>query len=398
VVAWRVMMIAVEASADAVGASLAGALRLRLEGDLELVGIGGPRLAAEGLHSLFDPSALAVVGAFNALGAYPEVLRRARQVAGLGRRGKAGRGLDGAVLIDAWGFNLRVARRLRRIDPAVPLIKYVAPQVWATRPGRARTLAGAVDYLLTIHSFDAPLFEREGLATRFVGNPALSLDLSGAEPARARAILGARPDDPILLLLPGSRAGEVRRLAPAFEDAVRRLAARRPNLRIALAVADSVADQVRAMVAGWPAPPTLIAGEVGRLDVMRAATVALACSGTVTTHLALAGCPMVVAYRLDPATHLLAKALIRTPYITLFNVAAGDFVAPERVQHDCTGEILARDLARLLDDPELRRRQVTAQYAALETMRGGIDDPIAAAADAVADILRNGRNSLNVTG
>jgi lipid-A-disaccharide synthase len=385
--AWRVMMVAVEASADVLGASLAGALRARLGGDLRLVGVGGPKLAGEGLASLFDPSALAVVGAFNALGAYPEVLRRARQVAELARAGSAGERLDGAVLIDAWGFNLRVARRLRIVDPALPLIKYVAPQVWATRAGRARTLAGAVDHLLTIHSFDAPFFEREGLATRFVGNPALGLDLTGADPARARAALGAGPDDPILLLLPGSRAGEIRRLAPAFEDAARRLAADRPNLRIALAVADSVADQVRSAVADWRARPALIVGEAARLDAMRAATVALACSGTVTTHLALAGCPVVVTYRLDPATHLVAKALIRTPYITLFNVAAGAFVAPERVQHDCTGEVLASDLGRLLDDPAARRHQIAAQFAALEVMRGGVDDPVATAAEAVAEIL-----------
>jgi lipid-A-disaccharide synthase len=388
-----VIIVAVEASADALGASLAAALRVRLGGDLRLEGVGGPKLAAEGLQSLFDPSALAVLGVFNALGAYPQVLRRARQVAELARPGSAGERFDGAVLIDAWGFNLRVARRLRRVDPALPLIKYVAPQVWATRPGRARTLAGAVDHLLTIHSFDAPCFEAEGLATRFVGNPALSLDISGADPARARSAMGASPDDPILLLLPGSRAGEVRRLAPAFEEAAHRLAADRPNLRIALAVADPVADQLRVAVAGWRTRPTLIAGDAARLDAMRAATVALACSGTVTTHLALAGCPMVVAYRLDPATHLIAKALIRTPYITLFNVAAGAFVAPERVQTDCTGELLARDLARLLDDPQARRRQIAAQFAALDIMRGGVDRPIEAAADEVVDILRSGRSS-----
>jgi lipid-A-disaccharide synthase len=120
---------------------------------------------------------------------------------------------------------------------------------------------------------------------------------------------------------------------------------------------------------------------------MRAATLALACSGTVTTELAMAGCPMVVGYRLGPLTHATAKLLLRTPYITLINVAACRFVAPERIQGRCAGPVLARDLAALLDDPDRRRAQVEAQTAALEIMRGGLDDPIGAAADAVVEVL-----------
>lgn len=386
------MIIAVEPSADELGARLAGALRTRLETPLgtgmRLIGVGGPRLAAQGLASLFDPRSLAVLGVFNALAAYPDVLRRARQVAALAARERP----RAAILIDAWGFNLRVARALRRVDPAIRLIKYVAPQVWATRPGRARVLAGAVDHLLTIHGFDAPYFQKVGLDTTFVGNPALDRDTAdrdvlGADPDRLRADLGLAPEDPLLLLLPGSRAGEVDRLMPSFQSAVERLTRSRPNLAVAIAVADSVADRVKARLARWRRTPMVIEGEVARRNAMRAATAALACSGTVTTQLALAGCPMVVAYRLDPLTHIAAKLLIRTPYITLFNVAAGAFVAPERVQGECTGANLARDLARLLDDPLARQVQARAQRQAVDRMRGDITDPIGRAADAVVRIL-----------
>jgi lipid-A-disaccharide synthase len=377
------MLVAVEPSGDVLGAALAAALRERLGPGLRLVGVGGPLMAAQGLASPFDPSMLAVVGVFNAVAAYPEVRRRARQAAALARIERP----QAAVLIDAWGFNLRVARRLRRLDSHLPVIKYVAPQVWATRPGRARTLAGAVDHLLTIHSFDAGYFTAQGLPTTFVGNPALNRDFSTADPTAFRAAMAAGPDDRILLLLPGSRAGEVDRLMPVFGDAVSRLTAERPDLRVALAVADGVAERVKARLAAWRDRPFLVEGEAFRLSAMRAATVALACSGTVTTELALAGCPMVVAYRLGPLTHLVAKALIRTRYITLFNVAAGAFVAPERVQEACRGDILAADLARLLDNAAVREAQVAAQTAALELMRGGIADPIAAAADAVTDVI-----------
>ncbi len=382
-----ILIVAVEPSADELGGALGAALRVRLGADLRLIGVGGPRLAAQGLVSLFDPRALAVVGVFNALAAYPDVLRRARQTAALVRDNHP----QAAILIDAWGFNLRVARGLRRIDPGLPLIKYVAPQVWATRPGRARTLAGAVDHLLTIHSFDAPYFQREGLETTFVGNPALSRDFSNAEPARARAALGLSEGAPLLLLLPGSRAGEVDRLLPVFRSAVERLEESRPDLTVAIAVAASVSDRIKRGLAAWPRPPRIVEGEAARRDVMRAATAALACSGTVTTELALAKCPMVVAYRLGPFTHKVAEALIRTPYITLLNVAAGRFVVPERVQASCRGPVLAMDLARLLGDPAARAAQVAAQSRALEIMRGEIVDPTEQAADAVMRILARGR-------
>jgi lipid-A-disaccharide synthase len=297
---------------------------------------------------------------------------------------------DAAVLIDAWGFNLRVARALRRLDPGLPLIKYVAPQVWATRPGRAHTLAGTVDRLLTIHSFDAPYFTAEGLPTTFVGNPALNRDFSSSDPALFRASIDSAPTDPMLLVLPGSRSGEIDHLMPVFGDAVRRLTSRRPELRIVLAVAAGSADRVKARVAAWPHQPLLVEGEARRLSAMKAATVALACSGTVTTELALAGCPMVVAYKVGPLTHLVARVLIRTRYITLFNVAAGSAVAPERIQGACRSDILAADLSRLLDDAAARDAQVAAQTAALDIMRGGIADPVAAAADAVVDVLSRG--------
>jgi lipid-A-disaccharide synthase len=373
-----VLLTAVEASADELGARLIRALRERMGPQARFVGVGGPAMADEGVDSPFDPSAMAVVGAFNAIAAYPTVRRRVRQTAEIARRERP----DVAVLIDAWGFSIRVAKALRRVSPATRIVKYVAPQVWATRPGRARTLARSVDELLTIHSFDSPWFEAQGLKTAFVGNPALGAP-AGGDPQAFRDTYGIGAHEPLLLVLPGSRAGEVRRLMGPFGDAVARIKAGRPGLRIALAVAESVSADLADLVRSWAVQPIMIRGAQARAAAMRAATVALACSGTVTSELALAGCPMVVAYRLGPFTHKVAQALLRTPYVTLFNVAAGAFVAPERIQGRCTGTILAADLAALLDDPGRRRDQVAAQLAALERLRGGIDDPIGAAADAV---------------
>ncbi|MEO8113168.1 MAG: lipid-A-disaccharide synthase, partial [Phenylobacterium sp.] len=315
--------------------------------------------------------------------AYPRVVRRADETAALAVREKP----DVAVLIDSWGFTLRVAQRLRKLDPGLPLIKYVGPQVWATRPGRAKTLAGAVDHLLSIHAFDAPWFEQAGLPVTFVGNAALNLDFSAADPTRLRNQIGAAPDDPILIVLPGSRPGEILRVMPAFEAAVSLLKATRPSLHVVVPAAPTVTDMVKARVAGWPYRAHVLDGDPAKLDAMKAATVALACSGTVTTELALAGVPMVVGYRLGPVTHAILQRLIRTKYITLFNIAAQAFVAPELVQTHCNGPELARAVALRLDDDALRRRQVEAQYAALDKMGRGGPDPAEAAADTLLDLV-----------
>jgi lipid-A-disaccharide synthase len=377
------MLTAVEPSADALGAGLVRALRQRLGAQTRFVGVGGSRMAGEGIESPFDPSVLAVVGAFNAIAAYPKVRRLVTKTADLARAERP----DAAILIDAWGFSLRVAHALRRVRPDLPLIKYVAPQVWATRPGRARTLARSVDALLALHSFDAPYFEAQGLETRVVGNPALTPPAATGDPAAFRSSLGIPAEAPLLLILPGSRSGEVRRLAGPFGDAVRRLGAARPDLHVMVIAAEEVEQEVRERVAGWTPRPVIVRGEAEGWTAMRAATAALACSGTVTSQLALAGCPMVVAYRLDPLTHKAAQVLIRTRYITLFNVEAQRFIAPERVQGRCSGPILARDLGKLLDDSQGRAEQARAQLEAVERLRRGIDDPVGAAADAIVDLL-----------
>src|SRR4051794_1972445 len=190
------MLVAAEASGDDRGAGLAQALKGRLGDDVRFVGVGGERMAAEGVASPFDISEISILGLLEGLVAYPRIVARVKDTVALAAREKP----DIAVLIDSWGFTLRVAQGLRRLDPALPLIKYVGPQVWATRPGRAKTLAATVDHLLSIHAFDAPWFEAEGLPVTFVGNSALSLDFSKADPARLRERIAASSDEPILIV------------------------------------------------------------------------------------------------------------------------------------------------------------------------------------------------------
>lgn len=379
-----VMLVAAEASGDDRGAGLARALRARLGEGVRFVGVGGARMAAEGVQSPFDIAELSILGLLEGLLAYRKVVARVQDTVALAQREKP----DVVVLIDSWGFTLRVAQQLRKLDPKLPLIKYVAPQVWATRPGRAKTLAASVDHLLSIHVFDAPYFEAEGLATTFVGNSALTLDFARADGARLRKDLGIAPDAQVLLVLPGSRPGEISRILPSFAEAVAILKAQRPGLDVVIPAAPTVADAVKARASGWA---HIVEGEAAKLDAMKAATVAMACSGTVTTELALAGVPMVVGYRLGALTHAILKRLIRTPYITLFNIAAKAFVAPELVQDDCNGPNLAREVGERLDDPALRSAQVEAQTAALSKMGRGGPDPSEVAADTILKVLAERR-------
>ena len=379
-----VMLVAAEASGDALGASLAKALKRRLgEGAVRFVGVGGAKMAAEGIDSPFDIAQLSIIGIVESLKAYPRAMARLKDTLALAEREKP----DVAVLIDSWGFNIRLAQALRRARPDLPLVKYVAPQVWAYRPGRARGLAKAVDFLLSIQPMDKPFFDRAGLESVFVGNSALAKDFTKADPARLRAAIGATSAEPILLVLPGSRPSEIERVMPVFEDAVRRLKAERPHLAVVVPAASTVVEAVKARVAGWPFRAHVIEDEALKDDAMVAGTVALACSGTVTTELALAGCPMVVGYRTGAITYGLLKLLFKPSWVTLLNIAAGKAIAPEYLQNDLDGSALTKAIATRLDDPDLRAQQIADQNAALERMGRGMPDPSEAAAEALLAFL-----------
>jgi len=378
-----VMLVAAEASGDLLGADLIRALRARLGTGVRFVGVGGAAMAAEGVTSPFDITQLSILGLVEGFKAYPRVLRLADSTAALARRERP----DVAVLIDSWGFNLRVAVRLRRSLPDLLLVKYVAPQVWASRPGRAKTLAASVDHLLSINALDARYFEPEGLPTTFVGNPALAREPAPHDPAAFRRAHDIAPTAPLLLIAPGSRPAEIARMGPPFTDAARRLAAALPDLRFVVPVADTVSGAIRQWAEGLPTEVVLVSDSDAKTAAAQAATAALACSGTVTTELALAGLPMVVGYRLGAITYALLSRMMTAKFITLFNLAADREVAPEFVQTACTGPNLAAALSPLLTNLNRRAEQVAAQNAALAKMGRGGPDPAILAAETIMTLI-----------
>ena len=376
------MLVAAESSGDGLGAGLARALKARLGDEVRIVGVGGPRMAAQGVESPFDISDLSVLGWIEGLKAYGRVRRRVADTVAFAQREQP----DVAVLIDSWGFTIRVAKQLRKALPGLKLVKYVGPQVWASRPGRAKTLAQAVDHLLTLHAFDPPWFEKAGLPTTFVGNPSLAIDFSQADGARFRQAHGLAADQPLLLILPGSRPSEIERMTPLFEASAARVRAEQPDVALAVVIADTAAF-AWAAVAGWPFRAIQVEGEAAKKDAMKAATVALACSGTVSTELALAGAPMVIAYRLSGLSYALIKPMLSARHITLFNIAADARIAPEFVQDEATPEALAAAVLARLGDPALRADQVRRQSEALDLMGRDQPDPSAAAAEAVLKVV-----------
>lgn len=378
----KVMLVAAEASGDALGAGLAKALKARLGDDVVFVGVGGPKMAAEGVQSPFDIAQLSIFGWLEGLRAARRVKARIADTLALTERERP----DAVVLIDSWGFTIRVATAIRAVRPDVPLIKYVGPQVWASRPGRARTLAGAVDHLLALYTFDAPWFEREGLPTTVVGSQALHIDMSQADGARFREARNLAADAPLLLVLPGSRPLEIRLMTPVYEQAVARLKAANPVLEVAVVAAGTVADDVGARVAAWPFRVHLVQ-EADKYDAMKAATVALATSGTVSNELALAGVPMVISYRFPPLSYAIMKPFFTGKYATLFNHAADEEIARELIQKDATPERIAAEVGRLLTNPDARRAQSERQTEALDLMGRERRDPSEIAADAVLRVI-----------
>jgi len=384
-VSLHVFLVAGEPSGDVLGARLMAALRDRTVDGVRFSGVGGPLMAEEGLASLFPMDELTLFGLAEVVPRIPALKRRIDQTVAAALDARP----DVMVTIDSPGFNYRVGRRLG--ERRFPLVHYVAPSVWAWKPGRARKVAAFLDHLMTLLPFEPPYFEREGLATTFVGHPIVESGAGNGDGRRFRTAHDVPADAPLLCVLPGSRRSELRRLGQPFGAALGRLADRHPALRAAVPTLSGLEGPVRSLVADWPLPATVVIGESAKYDAFAAADAALAASGTVALELALAGMPAVIGYRVAPATALLARMLLRIRHVSLVNILEDAPVVPELLQGRCTPERLSAELARLLEDPDAR----TAQRAVIDRVaaRLGRDGPPPSrrAAEVVATVAAEGR-------
>jgi lipid-A-disaccharide synthase len=382
-------LVAAEESGDRLGAALMRALTERCDGKVRFAGVGGHDMAAAGLNSLFPIDDLAIMGFAAIPRRLPMILRRIRAAA----TATAAARPDALVIIDSPDFTHRVARRVRAAAPLVPIIDYVSPSVWAWRPGRARAMRAYVDHVLAILPFEPQVHARlGGPPCTYVGHP-LCEQLAELRPneADARRRLA---DPPVVLVLPGSRPSEIRRLIGPFAAAIRLVRERYAALELVIPTVPALAARLRQATADWPARPRITAEHAEKHAAFRQARAALAASGTVTLELALAGVPTVGAYRIGALEAALVRALVRPQIgvrsVILANLVLGTNVVPEFLQGDCTAPALADALIPLLGDTPERRRQLEA-FAKLDSVMGLAAAPSAKAADTVLAVISRAR-------
>ncbi|MEC3860567.1 lipid-A-disaccharide synthase [Mesobacterium sp. TK19101] len=382
----RVFIIAGEPSGDKLGAALMAGLT-ELVPDVTFDGIGGERMIGEGLQSLFPMEEISIMGITEILREYRALKARIRQTAEEVVRQKP----DVLITIDLPEFSLRVARLVKAAS-AIRTVHYVAPTVWAWRPGRAAKMAAHVDQVLALLPFEPPYMEAAGMRCDFVGHPVVT-DPQATE-AEAQAFRAARGlgDAPFCLILPGSRRSEVSRLAPVFGDVAGGLSKARPELRFGVVAARPVADLVQASVADWPVRPILIdprddeeqASRRTKAAVFRAADVALAASGTVSLELAAAGTPMVIAYDMNWLSRQIIGRMLRVDTVTLVNLVSDTRAVPEFIGQACLPERIAPALEQVLAEPQ---PQIDAMALTMERLGRGGEAPGLRAARAVLDGL-----------
>lgn len=361
----HVFLVAAEDSGDAAGADVIDAIRARQPG-ARISGIGGERMRARGAASDVDMSGLAVLGLVEGVKAYSRVKKAVTDCADVIMKANP----DSVVLIDSWGFMWRLARELKLRGARAKRIKLIGPQVWATRPGRARVLAQWVDHLLCIHPFEQPFYVKWGLPTTVIGNPALHrLPKGNGQAFRARH--GIDPDTPIIGLLPGSRKSEMSRVAPTLMDATRIVHARDSRRQVVCMVSPAVVDEVKALAAQQSFPILLVMDDAEKADAYAAMTVAIACSGTVTTELAAQGAAVVTGYKLGWITWALLRGfLFKSKYSSLVNVAANAEVIPEFIQTRFDPRRIAAAAELRLTDAKALDAQRAAQREAIRIMSG----------------------------
>jgi len=368
-----IALIAGEASGDQLGFKLMQAVR-ELHPDCRFIGVGGGRMQEEGLNSLFPMSDIAVMGILPVLGRLPLILRRIKETADFLISSQP----DALVIIDSPDFTHRVARKVRQAKPDIPIINDVSPTVWAWRPGRAARMRAYIDHVLALLPFEPEAHQRlGGPPCTYIGHPLIER-LDELRPDAGEAYRRASKP-PIVLVLPGSRRGEIARLMAPFGEAIALLVQQSPDpIDFVLPAVSHLEGMIRAAMADWPVKPRLVLGEADKYAAFRTARCALAASGTVTLELALAGVPHVVGYRVSILEAQL-RYLIQVSTIVLPNLILGNNAVPEFLQEACNGSALATALLPLLTDTPQRKAQLDAMRELDQRMAVPVPPSIGAA-------------------
>lgn len=379
----EIFLVAAEESGDRLGGALIRALRQRASVPVHVSGVGGREMTAEGIESLLPIDDFSIIGFAAIPRRLPRILHHLIKTvrAVLARRPHA------LVIIDSPGYTLWVARFVHRFDRSIPIIDYVSPSVWAWRSGRARSMRGYIDHVLALLPFEPGVHHRlGGPPCSYVGHPLIEevakLRPNESEAARRKA------DPPVILVMPGSRSGEVARLADVFGATLALVQERIGPIEVVVPTVAHLLPQVTKATAGWPVRPRIVVDPAEKQAAIRIARAALAKSGTTTLELAIAGVPMVAAYKVSNLEARLIRRLVRVPSYILANLVIGENVVPELMQDECTPERLADTLVPLIGDTPQRRRQVDAFSWLDSIMEIGSRVPAARAADIVLGSIR----------
>ncbi|MCP4394629.1 MAG: lipid-A-disaccharide synthase [Alphaproteobacteria bacterium] len=348
-------IIAGEPSGDLLGARLMKALEKETNGNCFFEGIGGEEMSNNSsFKSLFDITDLAIMGLAEVIPSIPLVFRRIKETL----RDIENKQPDVIITIDSWGFTGRVCTKLAKAGSKIPRVHYVAPQVWAWKKGRAKTMGQKVDHLLALLPNEPQYFKKYGLSSTCVGHPVVEGGADDGDAQKFKQKHSISDNSKVLCVLPGSRHNETKRLLPVFKESVELLSKDIPDLHIVVPTVKTVSDYVKAELSGWKIPATIVMGEKQRYDAFAASNAALAASGTVALELAIAKVPHIITYMVSPITALIMKALFKMKYVNLTNIILDKPIIPEFLQEDCTPNNICKEILPLINDDAVRNKQL----------------------------------------
>lgn len=377
-------LIAGEPSGDALAARLMEALR-RKDKEAEFYGIGGDNMQEAGLTSLFNISELAVMGIAEVIPSIPRILGRINQTVSEIERIRP----DAIITIDSWSFCARIHKKIRRLQLGIPQIHYVAPQVWAWKKKRARTMYKYIDLLLTLFPNEPKYFTPYHLSTVFVGHPVIeSVLVNGNNKGKFRHLHNIKPSDKLMLILPGSRHNEIERLLPDFLATVRRMHEDYSDMTFALPTVSTVANKVKQMVADSHLPILVVEGQTERRNAFQDADVAIAASGTVALELAIVKVPHIIAYKVPKLTEWIVRHFIHIRFVNLTNILLNREVVPELLQTACNPEDMVFYMQQFLQKQPLYKTQMQGFDEVRKVLGMGKQTPSENAAAAILNVLK----------
>ena len=384
----KIYLIAGEPSGDALGARLMRAMKAKMKDNVEFFGIGGENMEAEGLHSLFDISDLAVMGLAEVIPSIPKVLRRIHETVNDIIKIHP----DIVVSIDSWSFGSRVQKIIRQKKLGIPQLHYVAPQVWAWKKKRARIMHKYVDHLLTLLPQEAKYFIPYGMQTTFVGHPVIESPVATGNKESFRHKYNIADNKKIICILPGSRHNEVAKLLPTFLNAARQLAKQHSDLLFVIPTVKTVEKRVLQMTNNCDLPLLIVEGSEDRHNAMCASSAAIAASGTVALELAIANVPHIIGYKVSPLTAFLAKHLLHIRFVNLSNILLGREIIPELLQNACNPDNICNYINGFLSHDKLYHTQISAFKEVKQILGFDKQTPSENACDVILQLIYNSNN------